>query len=124
MENVNRLMQIAFAAIVFCIGLTILIFKTKIYHSLLEEEKELLKEEVIYQQYNSDHSNIVSDSYLIAALMQPLDYDVMIDTTVVRKTEHSTDKISSYGIQDTDYIKSYQYNDNGEIIMILYTHAN
>lgn len=122
MESASKLIQMAFAAIVFCISIVLLFFESKTYNCSLATVRELYKDDyVIYMQYNPDDAVIVSYSELIATLMEPLDYDITVDGLQIKKLEHTADQISTYGIQNADYAKSYRYNDNGDIVFVIYT---
>jgi hypothetical protein len=120
MENVNKLMQMAFSAIIFCIGLTILFFKAKTFHSFLDEARDAQKEDVIYQQYPIENHETVSYAELIATLMQPLNYDIMIDTKRISAGCHTAD-LMEYGIQKINYRKSYLYDESGAVTMVVYS---
>lgn len=125
MENITKLIQMAFAAIVFCISIACVFFETKTYNTALATVRELYKDDdVVYMQYNPDVSVTVSYSELIAILMQPLEYDLLVDSYRIYKITHTADQISLYGIQRSEYIKSYHYNANGEIDLIIYTKVN
>jgi SHS2 domain-containing protein len=121
MENVNKLLLMAFSAIVFCFGIFVMMNEAKAYHNALTTVRGLFKEEEIYQQYNAEDLETISYAELIATLILPQEYDLMIDGTVISKMEHDADKISGYGIRKTYYRKSYRYDDNGKINLIIYT---
>jgi hypothetical protein len=120
MENVNKLLYLAFASVVFCMGLIFLVYEIRSYRDVLETTRESYKNQELYQQYNTTEESIVPRSELIATLFQPLDYDIKIDDFIIRRTEHSTDKISGYGINKKNYFKSYEYDLNGNLTMVVY----
>ncbi len=115
MENTNKLMRMAFAAIVFCIGVIILFYETKTYLSTLAACKEIINEDVIYQQKNSNDMETVTHSELIAFMMQPLEYDIMIDDFIISKNTYDVNDITEYRIQRVKYKKSYLYDEYGDI---------
>lgn len=122
MENINKMLRMAFSVIVFCIGMLLMITKTVEYHKLLRTCRERPRQDVIYEQYNAKASEEVIVTYheLIATLFYPLEYDISVEGQVIPKAGHTTNRIESYGIRNTDYLKSYRYNEEGDILMIIY----
>lgn len=123
MENINKMLRMVFSVMVFCMGMLLMITKAVEYHKLLRTCRERLRQDdVIYEQYNANASKEVIVTYpeLIATLFYPLEYDITVGDQIIRKKDHNTAQIGSYGIRNTNYIKSYQYNEKGDIIMILY----
>jgi hypothetical protein len=120
MEDTLKLLKLAFAIIVFCIGFTIMSYESKTFHVITRTTREKFKAEELYQQFNDLDRNTVSRSELIAALFHPLDYDIMIDGAIIRKSEHNNDFIAGYGINEEEYIKTYQYDLTGKVILITY----
>lgn len=124
MEDVNKLLYLAFSAIVFCIACLILFFEVRTYRDSLSEVRENYKgEKELYMQYNTKNKEVVTYAELIATLMEPLEYDVIIDGNRISRLTHTTDKIPGYGITNINYIKSYHYNVNGDVDAIIYTKA-
>ncbi|MGB4661315.1 MAG: hypothetical protein WBI07_19235 [Mobilitalea sp.] len=123
MGDIYRLLKMAVTVIIFCIGIYVLLMEGEAYYDTVELVKQSITEEVIYQQYmDTDMKEIITCGELIATLFQPLDYDIKIDSVTILKTDNSADKISSYGISaDYSYQKSYHYDKNGEIQLIMYT---
>lgn len=122
MDNVTKLLHLAFAAMVFCIGAVCLFFETRTYSSSLAGVRELYKDDKEgYMQYNEKEIMIVPYSKLVAILMQPLEYDIMIDGKLIDKDSHTADQIYSYGIQQINYRKTYQYDAEGDVNLIVYT---
>lgn len=121
MENVNKLIQMVFSGLVFCLGILLMFYEVKTYSGMLRTTREMFKENEIYQQYNESDMETVAYSELIATLLNPIDYDIRIDGFIIRKNEHSNDRINEYSIPIKDYSKSYRYDEDGNIIMIIYT---
>jgi hypothetical protein len=87
----------------------------------LAHVREKIKDDVLYQQYPNTNRETVSYAELIAVLMQPLDYNIMVDGVLIRRDKHTAYMISGYGISQSNYSKSYHYNASGNITMIVYT---
>lgn len=122
MENTNKILRLAFSVIVFCMGMLLMITKAVEYHKLIRTCRERFKPDVIYEQYNTNASKeeIVTYPELIATLFYPLEYDITVGDQIIRKSDHDAARIGSYGIRNTNYRKSYRYNEKGDIIMIHY----
>lgn len=120
MEQTTKILYIAFHSILFSLGLLFLITITKSYHSLVKATKATISEEVLYQQYHVMDKRTISQAEIIATLFQPLEYDIKIDDLLIRKSNHTIDHISSYNIKETIYNQTYQYDQAGNIIMIIY----
>lgn len=121
MKNVSRLFQMFLAILLFCTGLVVMLQEAKTYHATLRNTRKLISEDVIYQQYQSENDQTLSYAELIATLMLPLDFDIMVDGTIIRKASHNIDKIDGYGLRNANYEKSYKYNETANIEMIIYT---
>lgn len=120
MNQISKLVTMILSAIVFCMGISMVFYEAKTYNSTLQTLRELVKDEVIYQQYIDYTDEIVTYAELIAKLMQPLEYDLIINDLIITKGNHNIDYISSYHIKMANYSKSYRYDDNGTIISIVY----
>ena len=98
-------------------------WETDVYNDMVDVVKQNINEEIIYQQYSDERTReVVNYGELVATLFQPIDYDIKIDSTILLKSAHSLDKISSYGINpDCSYKKSYQYDSDGNVEMIKYS---
>lgn len=83
--------------------------------------RDKLKDNELYQQYYAEDVETLSYATLISTLFQTLEYDVMIDGTIIIKADHSVDRIAEYGIRNVYYKKSYRYDEDGDITMIIYT---
>jgi hypothetical protein len=119
MERANKLLYIAFGSIMFCAGIFILISSANNYKETLEIVRQNYKDDIIlYQQFNPVMEDIVTYPELIAMLYSRLEYDIEINGVLISKDIHSRELIQNYGIRDTDYIKSYEYNEKGEITKI------
>ncbi|HWT74302.1 MAG TPA: hypothetical protein VN258_06245 [Mobilitalea sp.] len=116
-----RLFKAFISASVFCIGIYVLVYEFQAYTTLLKLTREKIREDVIYQEYNITDRETISYAELIATLMQPLEYDILIDGTLIDKDKHDKYMISGYAIKNSKYGKSYRYDDNGSITMIIYT---
>lgn len=121
MENVDKLLHMTFCVFLFSIGLILMSYEAKAYHDILTITGEMFKEKEIYQQYNFAGEKVIPYSELIASLLQPLDYDIIIDEVIIRKDEHNPESINSYNIRNATYVRSYQNNEDGTIARIIYS---
>lgn len=122
MESITKLLQMAFAAIIFCIAIACLFCETKVYHTSLAGVRERYKDDkVAYMQYNPKDIMTVTYSELIAILMQPLEINIMINDRLIDKESYTTDQLASYGIPNMVYQKTYHYDTEGDVDLIIYT---
>lgn len=120
MDQINKIIKTSCAVLIFCIGLWLMFNQTRAYMKVLSKARETIKEDVVYQQQNTDNRQIVSYGELVALLLEPLDYDIRIDERNISKSEHNKAMIHSYGIMQGNYIKSYEYDNEGNICRIIY----
>lgn len=121
MSNVTKLLYQVFAALMFCIAISLLLFGYRSFMSVVASSKEITDEQVIFEQNHEFEEAFVTKGDLIAMLFTPLEYDIEIDGFLINKYENVKDNLSSYPIVEANYRKSYVYNDDGNIIRILYT---
>lgn len=121
MNVTNKLYQWIASAVLFCISIAVLTFFTNSYSALLEETSKMIYDQELYQQYNQENKETITYSELIASLMQPLDYDIKVDGLSISKYEHYVDMISDYSIRNGVYHKRYQYDNRGNITLVIYT---
>lgn len=122
MDNINKVCYQAFGAILFCAGIFVLLYGAAQYNKALDTARNNYKDkENLYQQYNDSEDEIISKGELIATLYSGLEYDVEIDGLVIDKDVHNREFIDTYKIDKEAYKKSYLYDENGNIKMIIYT---
>ncbi|MDF2539261.1 MAG: hypothetical protein K0S76_2282 [Herbinix sp.] len=122
MEHINKLIYNVFAGLLFCLGVAVFVHELSIYNKLIDAAKaEINRKDVLYSQANPPDQEIVTGSKLIATLLQTMDYDMMIDGTIIRRSEHTLDRMNSYSINAAYYNKGYLYDPMGNIIMVTYT---
>ncbi len=124
MSDINKLFRMAISALVFCTGLYVLLHQSKTYMVMLNTTREFLKESEVYRQSLAADRETITYAELIAALLHPLEYDILIDGILIRKDVHSLDKVAGYGIHRNDYKRSYIYDINGNVTRIVYTRKN
>jgi len=110
-----------FSIIVFCLGVFLMIKEALLYDRTLEMVREKLKSNELYQQYNDLDQCSVTYAEVIATLFQPLDYDIRIDNILYRRNYDYSYEIDENSIPKKNYYKSYQYDSEGNINMILYS---
>ncbi len=121
MEAGQKLFIGAASALVLCIGLSLLLFQTRIVSDLFDTVRDQMKDKELYQQYYSEDIEEVSYAELVATLCNDLEYDIVIDGNLIKRNVHDIDMISEYHLREGDYRKQYQYDEGGTIILITYT---
>ena len=120
MDTGQKLILGAASSVVLCIALYLLIFETRSISNMFDVVRDRIKEEELYQQYNEDNNKEVTYAELVAALMSNLEYDILVNGVLIKKENHDTDKIKSYRLDIGDYVKKYQYDESGNIYLIIY----
>lgn len=127
MESVLDFLENAFALVLFCMALGLLLFYKSNFTSLMKSSKECLYDtRVVYQSVNldNDEQNSVTYSELCSILSAPLSYD----TTVTALTSSINCTASTYNYMLFDftsvpkadyYYRIYNYQD-GNIVSVLY----
>ncbi len=121
MGNLKNLIKAIVSILVFCIGIYVLLSESRLYMLTLKTTRQMVHDNIVYQQYNITDKEIITYTELISALLRPLNYDIKINGLLIKKIEHSPEKIDDYEIAVGDYIKSYQYDEEGNITLIIYT---
>ena len=121
MSNGTKTLYQVFAAIMFCIAVSLLLFGYRSFMTVVASSSKVVEEQVIFEQKHELVEPFVKKGDLIAMLFTPLEYDIEIDGFYISKHEKVKDNLSSYPIADANYSKSYVYNEDGNIIRILYT---
>lgn len=121
MGNITKFLKLAFSMIVFIVGICYLMYGMKTYHQAVSQLRINLKDsDVLYQQYVSEEK-FVPYAELIATLFQPPEYDIEINGVTIKRQEHIAEKILSYGINHVEYQKTYEYDNKGNIVKIIFT---
>ncbi len=124
MLRVNNIIYIAFSAILFCIGVYFLLTNAAEYRNTLIVLRERYKEQELLEQENRDNLEIIAYGELIATLYNELDYNIRINDVFIERNSYDPEDIQKYEFVNSDYKKTYTYNDNGEILYITYTEMN
>lgn len=120
MLNVNKVIYLTYSVIIFCTAIFIFLFCTSQCEKTLDTIREDYKDTEIYQQYNKADKEIATYAQLIATLFNNLDYDIKIDDLTIRVADHSPGCIQNYSIKNINYIKSYIYDEEGNIETVVY----
>lgn len=118
-QNTDFIHQ-AFAIVLFCIAVTILLVTYHSYIATLNNSKKIQKEEIMFQQYRERKENIVFKSDVITMLFHPIEYDLEIDGYLISKTENVKKNVATYMINHDRYKKSYSYDNKGNITRIIF----
>lgn len=124
MSHSMELLHQAFAVILFCFAVSILLFGYRNYMDAFNISKDILKEDIAYEQVYEITKSTVAKGEIIAMLFTPLDYDVEIDGCLISKGEPGKDKPDTYPVKRSAYVKSYEYNSNGSIKKIVFVSAD
>ncbi|MFT4145750.1 MAG: hypothetical protein QM644_14955 [Mobilitalea sp.] len=120
MSKVNHIIDIAFSAIIFCLGAYLLLNNAAEYQNTLVILRENYKDQEILEQENRESLDIVSYGELVATLYNELDYNIKINNVLIERNSYDPEDIQNYEISKSNYKKNYTYNDNGEILLITY----
>ena len=121
MNHANKLIYMAFSAIIFCIGTFLLFYHSKLYLLALESVTDQgYKDNEVYLQYNADDFELITSTELTATLFANLEYDIRIDGQNIDKEKHDPEDIPGYGIRQMAYNKSYKYDGQGNIQVVIY----
>ncbi len=121
MEAGQKILIGAASTLVLCLGIYLILFEIRIVSNMFDVVQNQMKDEELYQQYYSNDNEKVTYPELVATLLNDLEYDIVIDGELFKGNDHSVDKITEYGLEEDDYRKEYQYDESGNIILILYT---
>lgn len=121
MEASQKLLIGAASALMFCIGLYLILYETRIVSNMFDVVRNQMKDEELYQQYYVEDIEKVSYPELIATLLNDLEYDIVINGVLIQRNEHDFNRISEYRLNEGDYRKDYQYDESGKITLITYT---
>lgn len=121
MEAGQKLLIGAASVLVLCVGLYLILFETRIVTNMFDVVRNQMKDEELYQQYYTEDVEEVPYAELVATLLNDLEYDIVIDGEMIKRNEHNIDKIGGYRLKENDYLKEYQYDENGFTEIITYT---
>lgn len=123
MDNLNKLFYYVFSALIFCIGIYLFIMQLNHYNKALFILRDMQIEKELYVQYQ-EKDEVVTYAELIGTLLHPLDYNIKINELMITKAGHTLDQISNYGIAVLNYQKSYRYDEQGNVVELVYTQVN
>lgn len=120
MDNISDFLIISFSTALFCIGIHVFMLSYNEYDKAYEKAVEGYQNEYVVTQVASKTSDKVSYSknQIVALLLEPLDYDIQVDSYVIKKDFHNKSKIKEYTISHGLYDKQYIYNSQGDIIKV------
>lgn len=124
METGLKLFLGVVSTLLLCIGLYLLIYESQTLLGTFDVVRDQLKEEGLNQQHHDENYEEVSYAYLVASLLNTLEYDLIVDGVKIKCKEHDIDKIAGYNLKEGDYLKQYQYDEIGNIQLITYTSKN
>lgn len=111
-------------AILFGTGLLFLIAQYTSTTQLLNIASQTqMESKDLYQQENNTNINNISDNELYAIIIGYREYPIIIDGNVIKTDETDYEYCFSL-IRKGYYVKSYECNEDNEIIRIIYTYIN
>lgn len=120
MDNIAKYIQQGFNIFIFCIAITFLFTCFNTYNNILYTAKEIKKNDVIYEKYSDSGEAVVDKAELIVTLFSQLEYDIEIDGSLFSKKENLKESIYTFPIDHKKYLKSYKYDNNGNVTRIIY----
>lgn len=115
--------EMVIGAVIFGLGLLYLNSQSKAADRLVRLAKEeLLKERDLYRQYSDIDINLVSCEELYAAVMGERTLSIAIDGMLIKPDSNDYEQYFSY-IKAGRYRKSYGYDDNHNIMQVIYEYA-
>jgi hypothetical protein len=119
-ENVIKHMEQYLSVIVFLTAASLLLYQTNLYLEALKINKAALSSEVMFEQRFDHETDSITYTELIATLFYDLEYDIQIDSKLISKYDHIDIHLISNNIAETMYIRSYAYDNNGNITRVIY----
>lgn len=107
--------------ILFVLALMLLFGSNRTYLSSLDTVRGTDREDIIFEQYNSDDDDTITKGELIAMLFNRPEYEIEIDGALIGRNEETKEHLSSYGINHEKYSEIYQYDSNYNITRIIFT---
>lgn len=120
MNHGTELLYQAFAVLMFCIAVTLLFTAYRNFITIYNISKDIKEDQIIYEQMQEITQPVVSKGEIITMLLTPLEYDIEIDGFLIRKDENTKENVTSYPILESDFIKIYEYDSNGNITKIIF----
>ena len=124
MESVTKFMEQYLSAIVFLIAASLLLFQTNISLKAIKMFKDTLSSEIMYEQQYDIEMDSITYTELIATLFYDLEYDIQINSQLISKYDHLDIDLIGYNIPKTMYIRSYAYDNRGNITRVIYHSVN
>lgn len=119
MEHGLKLFYQVFDALLFCVCIALLIIYVNNYDGLLHSLKKVTNEPIVYEQ-SYEKREVVAYGQIISALSTTLDYSMKVGGVTIDKDQHTYSKMAGYGIEVSNYIKTYEYDESGNIQWIHY----
>lgn len=125
MENVSKLLRIAFYVILFFIGITVLYQSSKSLYSITEKSADTFADDNnLYQADMADINHYTQREELIAILMEDISYNIDImdpsGSYTIETGTYNPVNINSIALSANQYEKNYLYDEGGQIIKITY----
>ena len=125
MENVFKLLRLAFYIIIFFAAITLLYAMFSRTDSLIDKSIDHVAEDtVMYEAYITEKNHYSARAELITLLLDKLEYDLEIvdesGSYAIIADGYSPDDIGLYVLTSENYKKSYIYNLNGTIFKIAF----
>ena len=123
MENITDFLEKAAFILVFCLAGTLLFNENKVLNERITYIKtDITKQETVYMQPLQNIPNEkVTYQELIGTLMGNLDYDIQINQMTIDNDLFNYQDFDLSSIPKNNYIKTYEYDSNGNIVKVVYT---
>lgn len=125
MNNISEFLSFSFAACIFCLGIYLFMIGINEYNAFLDKAIDSYGDEdfVSYVPYKREDEVYYTKGQILTLLFEPLDYDIQIDSYLIKKQDHDKSKIKNYIFLNDYYIKHYIYDFDGNISRIEYRSA-
>ncbi len=129
MENVIKLLRVAFYVSVFTLGITLLYLMSEKLRSTSERFADVIAgDNLLYEAPLTNQRDTALRVELIALLMEDITYDINIEDpaasySLTAGTYHPED-IIGIALTGNRYEKRYVYNESGDIIKIFYQYIS
>ena len=123
MDHIGNFLYQSFGILLFSMGVTLLLMNDKEFYRIYDKAILEYQNSPIVSQGMMEEGEEVryySKGYIIALLLEPLEYDIQINQYIINKHFHDTSKIHNYIIVDDWFKKTYQYDNEGNIERIIF----
>ncbi len=124
MQNVTKLMEIAFGVFLFCAAGTLFLMSYRELNFLVVSTKaEISRDDIFYENERSldeIKKGKVTYAEMITTLLGDLDYDIQINNMTILKENYNYQEFDFSIVPQREYTKSYLFDSSGNIVKVIY----